>query len=79
MNIKSFNKVLDSKVRELAIDLHWVAMWAHVEDGNFESAMTSQLLYLVNRDEWIDFTDRFTRRDWDTLNNLHRIMTGMSL
>jgi hypothetical protein len=76
MNDKSYARVMAAKTHELAIDVHWVSMWHHVEEGNFESAMTSQLLWLVNRDEWIDVTDNMSTRDWQTLTKMHQIMRG---
>ncbi len=78
MNDKSYARVMAAKTHELAIDVHWVSMWHHADEGNYELAMTSQLLCLVNRDELNDLTDTFTDRDWHTLTEMHNIMTGKS-
>ncbi len=76
MNAKSYAKVMAMKTHELAADLHWVSMWMHADDGKYELAMTSQLLYLANRQEWIDLADGFSDRDWQTLSDMHHIVMG---
>jgi hypothetical protein len=79
MNAKSYAKVMAMKTHRAAMALHWVSMWHHADDGDYESAMTCQLLYLVNYDEWHSLTDTFTQKDWDTASEMESIVLSMDL
>lgn len=64
MNEKSFKKVMNYLVHQMASELHFVSMWNYADSGDYELAMTSQLLYLVDRDEWLNGIDTFNDSDW---------------
>lgn len=60
MSTESYHKILNLEVHNASCSLHFIDMWQYVEEGDFDGAMTSQLLYLVNiheRDELIDSLD----------------------
>ncbi len=75
MNDKSYARVMAAKTHHLASELQWVSMWHHAEDGDYELAMTCQLLYLVNRDEWLDWLDAFSKSDWKAYTEMHQCLT----
>ncbi len=55
---------MNSLIHQMASNIHFVSMWSHADSGDYELAMTSQLLHLVDRDEWFNGLDTFNDNDW---------------
>ncbi len=76
MNLKSYDKALDLEIYEVCAKLNFISMWSNISVGDYENAMTNQLLYLVALDEWEALYDTFKTKDWDTAVELDRIAHG---
>lgn len=71
--MKHFEEVMNVLALRHSARLHHWMMWLYAAAGNYEEAMTSQLLYLVDSSEADDKADDMSGQAADTMVALFEI------
>ena len=66
-------KIIEYLMKNACAQNCLASMWDYVSEGEFESAMHSQLLYLVLVEEARETTASFTEEEWKLLNDVFAI------
>lgn len=71
--MKHFEQVMDVMALRYSARLHHWMMWMYAAAGDYEEAMTSQLLYLACANEADEEADKLSGQAVDTMMDLFEI------